>query len=216
MIIKRYNSYNPFVYPNRFENIEDLNQHVLRHDKRGNVCDICAKVVRGNAAFEDHKLEHENLTADKLQCEECGSWHKNKNTLKIHKRRHTNDTGPEACDICQKIYVNRGAMLRHRAFVHNTTAKFQCSACNKAFKKSLNLREHLAIHTGAPMYRCLHCPKTFNSIANLHSHRKKVHPVEFEEIRKQRRENAHLPGPPQPAIVQLCRNNINPSPSEQE
>lgn len=46
------------------------------------------------------------------------------------------------------------------------------------------------MHTGEVLYSCPHCPKTFNSNANMHSHRKKMHPKEFEETRKQRRENA--------------------------
>lgn len=180
----------------------------MRHEF---VCEICANVVHGNLAFEQHKLQHQKGSIEKLQCEECGTWHKTETTLRLHQRRHADKmAGPYSCDVCQRVYSNRYAMLRHKGFVHSTITKYQCNEWSKSFKRSVSLREHMATHSGAPLYRCLHCPKTFKSNANLHAHRKKSHPTEFEESRKLRLESAYLPGSSPPTITSLCRSSIEP------
>ncbi|XP_067631679.1 transcription factor grauzone isoform X2 [Eurosta solidaginis] len=169
-----------------------LNTHLkVMHSSYGaTMCDICAKVIRGRAAFARHQLEHTGVVLPKVQCDKCGSWHKDKYSLQKHKRRHNDDGTVHVCAICGKVAPNRSALLSHQRYVHKSERVFECGVCKKAFKKAITLKEHMAMHTGEVLYNCPHCPKTFNSNANMHSHRKKMHPKEFEERRKQRRENA--------------------------
>lgn len=47
-------------------------------------------------------------------------------------------------------------------------------------------QEHIAVHTGQDLYSCSYCPMTFKSNANMSSHRKKVHPNEWEANRLKR------------------------------
>ncbi|XP_054738115.1 transcription factor grauzone [Anastrepha obliqua] len=157
------------------------------------MCDVCAKVIRGRTAFARHQLEHSGIVLPKVQCDKCGSWHKDKYSLQKHKRRHNDDGTVHVCSICGKVAPNRSALLSHQRYVHKSARAFECSVCKKAFKKAITLKEHMTMHTGEVLYSCPHCPKTFNSNANMHSHRKKMHPKEFEETRKQRRENAAKP-----------------------
>ncbi|XP_034654607.1 transcription factor grauzone isoform X1 [Drosophila subobscura] len=176
----------------RFPNDSLLSTHVkMVHSNYGIMCDICAQVIRGRAAFKRHQLEHSGGASEpKVQCDICGSWHKNRHSLKKHVRRHKGSSEEvRTCKVCGKVSPNRSAMLSHQRYVHLADRKHECSVCNKAFKKAITLKEHMAMHTGEVLYKCPHCPKTFNSNANKHTHRKKAHPKEFEEARKARTES---------------------------
>ncbi|XP_034106037.1 transcription factor grauzone [Drosophila albomicans] len=178
----------------RFPNFSMLCTHVkMVHGNYGTMCDICAQVIRGQAAFQRHQLEHAGITEPKVQCDICGSWHKNKYSLKKHVSRHNGNSVESTCNICGKVSPNRSAMLSHMRYVHTADRVHGCSVCNKKFKKAINLKEHMATHTGEVLYKCPHCPKTFNSNANQHSHRKKCHPKEFEEARRARLQNRMEP-----------------------
>ncbi|KAH8260976.1 hypothetical protein KR044_001317 [Drosophila immigrans] len=179
----------------RFPNFSMLCTHVkMVHGNYGTMCDICAQVIRGQAAFQRHQLEHAGITEPKVQCDICGSWHKNKYSLKKHVSRHNGSSVESTCNICGKVSPNRSAMLSHMRYVHTADRVHGCSVCNKKFKKAINLKEHMATHTGEVLYKCPHCPKTFNSNANQHSHRKKCHPKEFEEARRARLQHRMAPG----------------------
>ncbi|XP_017077258.1 transcription factor grauzone [Drosophila eugracilis] len=186
----------------RFPNQSLLCTHVkMAHSNYGTMCDICAQVIRGRAAFQRHQLEHAGVTEPKVQCDICGSWHKNKHSLKKHVRRHNGTAA--TCDLCGKVSPNRSAMLSHQRYVHLTDRKHQCGVCGKAFKKAITLREHMTTHTGEVLYKCPHCPKTFNSNANQHTHRRKCHPKEFEEARKARSEKRKAIGEEVPSILTI-------------
>lgn len=39
----------------------------------------------------------------------------------------------------------------------------------------------MAKHIGKPLHACGFCPKTFYSNGQMHAHRKRVHPMEWQE-----------------------------------
>uniref|UniRef100_A0A1I8NPL9 Transcription factor grauzone n=1 Tax=Stomoxys calcitrans TaxID=35570 RepID=A0A1I8NPL9_STOCA len=175
----------------RYKTLAELEEHNKEPCVGGRMCDVCAKVIFGPSAFKRHQMEHQDGQA-REQCDLCGSWHKDKYALRKHKRRHMQPKTPHVCDICNKVSPSRDAMESHKKYAHRSDRTFECEFCKKSFKRPRSLREHMSTHTGAYLYTCPHCPKTFNSNANMHSHRKNVHPVEFEEARKKRQRVGYL------------------------
>ncbi|RUS91968.1 hypothetical protein EGW08_000181 [Elysia chlorotica] len=47
---------------------------------------------------------------------------------------------------------------------------FRCQICNKMFKRSGHLSQHMRLHTGTKYLRCPECPKSFSSAAVLRGH----------------------------------------------
>lgn len=66
----------------------------------------------------------------------------------------------------------------------------------------------MASHTGTVLYTCPWCPKTFNSNANMHNHRKKVHPIEWEEASRKRYSGNLPPNFKPPVITEPTNFNL--------
>lgn len=182
----------------------------LMHGDYGTMCDICSKIIKGPAAFKRHQLEHQGIVEPKVQCDLCGSWHKDKLSLAKHKRRHTYREQPQVCNVCQKTYASREALYRHKRFVHESDGKYECNICKKSFKMANSLKEHMSQHTGLSLYRCPHCSRTFNNNSNMHKHRKHMHPKEFEEFRRLRKISARSKEPILPTISFLSDATKDP------
>lgn len=134
--------------------------------------------------FQRHyQAVHSNVIPVKAQCQQCGIWVK-EDGLKTHMFRHEDEKNIYICNICGKRSPNARALSEHKKYAHLAQRTHKCTFCDKAFKRALALREHMTLHTGEILYTCPYCPKTFNSSANLHSHRKKIHPKEWEENRR--------------------------------
>lgn len=170
-----------------FANNSLLQYHIRAIHKGAyiHVCDICAKEFRSKCSYEQHyKVNHSNIKLPTVQCQICGTWLKHEISLRGHMQLHIQAENKYICNICGKQAPNRGALRSHQKYVHIDEKNFKCTVCDKAFKRELNLKEHMTTHTGDVLYTCPHCPKTFNSSANMHAHRKKLHPLEWEERRK--------------------------------
>ncbi|CAD7013752.1 unnamed protein product [Ceratitis capitata] len=181
----------PFVCdqcPNsRFASNDLLKVHIcMRHRRATNICHVCAKEIRDKGAFEKHVLAHFEEGGPKLKCtiDDCDHWFKHEHYLQRHIRRvHTNEQKAVTCEICGGVYKNKCSLTKHKGRVHSNVV-FTCEVCKKTFKRAIYLKEHMAQHTGEILYNCQFCTRTFNSNANMHAHKKKMHPVEWDNWRK--------------------------------
>ncbi|XP_031638313.1 transcription factor grauzone-like [Contarinia nasturtii] len=166
-----------------------LRLHIEKvHNKADSrVCDVCARFFKCSKSYERHyQVEHTNID-QRVQCDLCQKWFKHLDTLKDHIRRHYAQSA--TCKYCGRVSSNKKSLRLHIRNLHadvdssvKTKNEFPCTICEKIFKKKQTLREHMTLHTGeAYLYTCTFCSKTFRSSANMYAHRKRNHPVEYEE-----------------------------------
>jgi len=108
------------------------------------VCDICARIFKTRISFERHHAEiHLGIKPQKIQCQICGAWLKNKRCWQRHCQRHEdaqNGKTEYVCELCGKKAPNRQALRSHVKYVHITQRNHQCTFCDKAFKRPKELR----------------------------------------------------------------------------
>ncbi|XP_017867263.1 PREDICTED: transcription factor grauzone isoform X2 [Drosophila arizonae] len=171
---------------NAFATEYHMQVHIsMQHRKAANVCHVCGKEIKDKAVFEKHVRLHFEESGPRIKCPrpDCESWLKDEDNLKQHLRRHNDEGKTFICSECGKSCKNSRALIGHKRYSHSNTI-YTCEQCGKTFKKDISLKEHMAQHTGEPLYKCPFCPRTFNSNANMHSHKKRMHPNEWDHWRK--------------------------------
>lgn len=113
-----------------------------------------------------------------------------KHIISIHDEANAK---PIPCNICGSLMANSHSLTRHIHRQHHPHIKFDCTICEKSFKRQLHLNEHMATHTGIPLYKCEYCSKTFSSSSSICQHKGRNHPIELKAEREKRFLNNFCP-----------------------
>ncbi|XP_018336649.1 zinc finger protein 664-like isoform X2 [Agrilus planipennis] len=114
-----------------------------------------------------------------LFCNDCNKdveqTSKEKNSKKKRGRPKKYNVKPKPavnyfCELCGSVFDKRWKLQKHRTRVHVDDKKYVCTFCNKGFKQSYHLREHLTSHTGEKNYMCNYCEKSFQRVSSLRRH----------------------------------------------
>ena len=72
-------------------------------------------------------------------------------------------------DQCNKRFKQTQGLYNHLR-VHGGERPYKCTRCKKCFRQSSHIQNHLRIHSGERPYKCTHCDKCFRRSSHLKRH----------------------------------------------
>ncbi|CAH2037129.1 unnamed protein product, partial [Iphiclides podalirius] len=135
----RFRSYICETCGSKFKSMSLLKRHRLIHTgELQHQCPQCPYRARTKYALAVHSRLHSGERP--LRCPECPATFPNASNLASHRRRHL----PPAyhCDVCQRGFKFKEALLNHIATQHRNAKPFNCSACAKSFATRKMIRRH--------------------------------------------------------------------------
>lgn len=100
---------------------------------------------------------------------------RNKNKLWAHEQIHQ-DSNNFVCTVCGKTFGYKSLLRTHYHRTHApVTEVFECDICSKVFKEKGNLNAHKRYHSDETPYPCTFCDKNFKMSNDLKKHINRVH-----------------------------------------
>ena len=85
----------------------------------------------------------------------------------IKKRKAVEHT----CDVCQKTFLHKGNLTRHKNSTHLGMKNHACDECEMLFAQKSDLTRHMnSTHLGMKLHKCPECGKLFTQLAHLKTH----------------------------------------------
>lgn len=139
------------------------------------VCDICGLVLKHKYTLEVHLRRHNGNS--KYPCRYCDTSYFTANELKLHVTVVHFNAAEFQCNECGLAFKNKKSLSLHKR-THSEQRSFPCDECNMTFKTSALLRRHHnSIHRGIKFY-CSMCPISYGRKDKLRMHMEKVHKVQ--------------------------------------
>uniref|UniRef100_A0AAG5CVN9 C2H2-type domain-containing protein n=1 Tax=Anopheles atroparvus TaxID=41427 RepID=A0AAG5CVN9_ANOAO len=171
---------------NKYFNHKALSAHKRSaHTDEMFMCEHCPKMFKTRSGLESHKGDHDENQRKSVKCTLCGKEMRRGASMAKHMKTIHSQEDPVNCNLCGKVFRTSFHMLRHRANTCAATISsrpYKCEVCGKGFAMKLTMTEHMTTHTRTSLYQCAFCFKTFGYISNLYKHRKKAHPLEWQEV----------------------------------
>nr|XP_012141954.1 PREDICTED: zinc finger protein 37-like [Megachile rotundata] len=191
------------VCQKNFDNEEQMRRHLRKIHVKSFVCSKCNKGYYSNVALKEHEKSHEDdsyLECDichmrfkrkpglklhhlrvhsgleaKFTCNYCQKQYKLKHELTIHVKRNHTDTGETSiCKYCGRTVKDvEEHERRHEKRARRLTFQYHCNLCDKRFKNSIKLDNHLLLHKEG--FKCTECDERFSHPADRDKHKELKH-----------------------------------------
>ncbi|XP_073831434.1 uncharacterized protein [Musca autumnalis] len=150
---------------------KDVVSFLMQSRPEGYQCPECPRRFEKQASLWGHRQIHKRSQQDIIYpCTVCQEKVMSVKAL----IEHITTTHPEMekhqCSQCEKSFVLRGHLVEH-VNRHNGNMNFVCIICEREFRYTATLREHMRTHTDNRMeYLCPHCGKKCKSASSLSQH----------------------------------------------
>lgn len=151
-------------------------------------CDYCGMEFTNKDRMAQHmKRKHIERNKSKVQCPICGKLTSTKTALRKHIRVIHGNIQRVNCPICEKSLAGHHYLRVHLKTHDDTTLRHCCSYCGRSFRRRQALMEHETLHNGNELpYKCDFCNKKFRNNTNMYTHRMKLHPREYNEMKRKK------------------------------
>ncbi|XP_013164637.1 PREDICTED: zinc finger protein 616-like isoform X5 [Papilio xuthus] len=152
-----------------------LKKNLANHIRKAHTDEDIFKCVECDKRFMSaHTLDKHLTTVHKtfiLQCPKCPEVLRSRYLKKRHLAIvHDEKTYQIPCELCNKVYLSKSALVRHNLRVHVRERSFNCDLCDyKSFTNSI-LQDHRLKHFDVRAYECEFCKKTFRRKKGLLLH----------------------------------------------
>ncbi|KAH9523264.1 hypothetical protein Btru_066229, partial [Bulinus truncatus] len=147
-----------------FTNSKSLKWHELVHNQVQCLCDQCNKSFKSIIYLRKHLLIHNVSKSDSYTCPVCSKRFTQEYLLKKHQQRVHVERKPCICVLCNKSFKNSDSIRNHlQRHIILKPKAFTCQACHKSFTENYLLKNHQLIHAFEKKYRCDICDKSFRT-----------------------------------------------------
>ena len=143
-------------------------------------CDICAKEYKMKGPLENHMIKVHNQGKDEKDdgktCQICKKVFRDRGKRNRHVQGVHEKSSKVKCTECDKEFSSSDTLMSHIRNIHKKIGQSKCDQCGKVCSNEGNLRKHIAqMHDKTTCVYCHVCNKEFNSQCNLTQHILKVH-----------------------------------------
>jgi len=171
----------------KFFPIDEFEDHVLQHQQKMEICNICGKMLKRKSHLNAHIKTVHQILEKKYFCEKCNAGFALQSVLNRHMKLVHSEKYP--CPLCgEKFFEHK--LKRHIADLHtpDDQKKYQCKDCGKGFNDTRRMESHqMNVHLKLQPYKCRYgCDIAYNDISNRNQHEKKKHGKLFTTAKEEK------------------------------